>query len=285
MKVSGLLSSSLLIIASTLAAEWYPLNRQDEIPVGFTPYKRGENVYMDCITRNIDNGEHKFDEQERIIYGPFPICKETSKPLTFKYGISEDFNCTITFTDELYHLFQLYIHEDAPFSCRLPISSDAHYLEKGGAYVPLTFNLRGEIRESHLDIDPTLNVLITKPSNNNEEENTFISAVAFSSGTNATRVVIGDSLTLNVAVRFLDQLVNADSTTNSLDGIPYASGFYKFPINFVPISYTMLYTYLFMTVVGTAVIIFAFTYNLISHKIKKGSKYKPVDSESFGKLD
>ncbi|KAK6202438.1 uncharacterized protein RJT21DRAFT_19731 [Scheffersomyces amazonensis] len=279
--IASFLTISTSIVAGT---QWYPLDIKGEIPATFTPYKRGDNVYLDCISRNIDNGEHKFDEQDKIIYGPFPTCKETGKPLNFKYGISEDFNCTITFSDELYHLFQLYIHEDVPFSCRLPISSESHYLEQGGAYIPLTFNFRGEIHDSHLDIDPTLNVLITKPANNNEDENTFISAVAYSSGTNATRIVIGDSLTLSVAVRFLDQLkVTSSGTTPA--GLPYAEGFYKFPINFTPISPTSSAILLFMAVLITGIIVFAATYNYLSKRLIKSHKYKSVDSEAFTKMD
>lgn len=90
------------------AIDWYPVNSKGEIPADIKPYTKGQDINFDCIQRNIDNGEHKFDEKENIMYGAFPKCKETGKPLMFKYGITEDISCTIEFTDELYHLFQLY---------------------------------------------------------------------------------------------------------------------------------------------------------------------------------
>ncbi|KAI3406785.1 hypothetical protein KGF56_000390 [Candida oxycetoniae] len=192
---------SLAVFAS--AIQWYPVNSKGEIP-SIEPFQKGQEIQFDCIQRNIDNGEHKFDQQNKVIYGPFPKCKETSKPLSFKYGVNEDVNCTIEFTDELFHLFQLYIHEDVPFSCRLPMSSEMLSIEKGGAYIPFTFNFRGEITDSHIDVDHSMNVLITIPDN--PMEYTFVSAIAYSSGTNTTRIVIGDTMTIQFAVRWLDQL-------------------------------------------------------------------------------
>ncbi|CAI5756399.1 unnamed protein product [Candida verbasci] len=159
------------------------------------PYIIGQDIPFDCIQRNIDTGEHIF-EQNKIVYGPPPKCLESSKPLTFKYGIEQDFNCTITITDELYHLFQLYLHEDVPFSCRIPLSSEHMSIEKGGTSIPFTFNLRGSLSDSHLDIDPNLNVLFTP------FQNSFVSAIAYSSSLNTTRVVIGDKLTLHFASRW-----------------------------------------------------------------------------------
>ncbi|KAK6459117.1 uncharacterized protein RJT20DRAFT_124282 [Scheffersomyces xylosifermentans] len=285
MKLSAILIGASLL--SMAKCQFFPLNRKEEIPVNLVPYKLGQEVYIDCITRSIDNGEHKFDEQERIIYAPFPICKETNKPLSFQYGVSEDFNCTLSISDELYHLFQLYIHEDAPFSCRLPLSSEANYLEKGGAYVPLTFNFRGEIHDSHLDIDTALNVLLTKPANSNPEENTFISSIAYSSGTNTTRIVIGDSMTLSLAVRWLDQIVPTGSQAGHIknNGLPFSDGFYRFPMNFVPISYSWFIAYLAIVSLATAVLVYAFSYKHITHSASK-HKYKPLDSETaVGKED
>lgn len=273
--------STILLLLSTLslshAIDWYPVNSKGEIPADIKPYTKGQDINFDCIQRNIDNGEHKFDEKENIIYGAFPKCKETGKPLTFKYGITEDISCTIEFTDELYHLFQLYLHEDVPFSCRLPLSSEPLLIEKGGSYIPFTFSFRGTLSESHIDIDHSMNVLITKPSNNNEDQFTFISAIAFGSGTNTTRTVIGDEVTLNFAVRWLDQLIPANSNQGS--NLPFQDGFYKFPIAFIPISYSLFYTYILVTVFITSILVVIFSYRSISNKIKK-HKYMPVDNES-----
>lgn len=267
-------------MSTASATQWFPLTKKEELPLDFTPYVIGDEVPIDCTSRNIDNGEHKFDENDRIIYVPFPKCKETGKPLSLKYGVSEDINCTIGFTDELYHLFQLYIHEDAPFSCRMPFSNENNYLEKGGASVPLTFNFRGEIHDSHLDIDHNMNLLVTKPASSKPEENTIVSSVAFGSGTNATRIVIGDSLTINLAVRWYDQIkpVNSEGWNN----LPYADGFYKFPMAFVPISKAIFLVYLVGVAAFSAAVTLAFTYGRINQK--KG-KYQAVDVESFQKID
>lgn len=251
------------------------------MPTDFKPYVFGEEVMIDCIQRNIDNGEHKFDEKDRIIYAPFPTCRETGKPLTLSYGVSQDVNCTIGFTDELFHLFQLYIHEDAPFSCRIPFSSEPNSIESGGAFVPMTFNIRGEIHDAHLDIDSNINVLVTKPQGSNAQENTIVSAVAFSSGTNATRVVIGDHLTFNLAVRWLNNIAPANS--NGAVDVPFADGFYKFPLNSIPMSYTIFFVYLAIAVVGSGAVVLGLSYKSISKKMKN-KHYKALETD-FGKED
>lgn len=288
MKLSTLLATAGLVsLAQGLAKpdevrkQWFPLNKKEEIPNDFVPYSLGQDVMIDCIQRNIDNGEHKFDDKERIIYAPFPKCKETGKPLSLKYGISEDLNCTIGFTDELYHLFELYIHEDAPFSCRIPFSSEQNSIESGGAYIPLTFNFRGEIHDSHLDIDSNINLLVIKPQNSKEEENSIVSAVAFSSGTNATRVVISDNLTLNLAVRWINTL--QPSNSNQGTSIPFTDGFYKFPMSFIPISYNILYLLLAVVVVGTGLIVLGGSYKSLTKRVQN-KHYKSLESD-FDKKD
>ncbi|KAG7663633.1 uncharacterized protein J8A68_002882 [[Candida] subhashii] len=284
-----LLSSIVLgisITSLTQAIQWYPLNSKEEIPTDITPFQKGQEFQFDCIQRNIDNGEHKFDEKERILYGPFPKCKETSKPLSFKYGVNEDVNCTIQFTDELYHLFQLYVHEDAPFSCRLPLSSEPLSIEKGGAFIPFTFAFRGEVHEAHLDIDYSMNVLITKPSNNDPDQYTFISAISYGSGTNTSRIVIGDELTLNFAVRWFDHLSVANSKAAEFkeNGLPYTDGFYKIPMNYIPISYTMLYFYVALACIVSGVVVIVGSYNWLSVKFTK-NKYLHLDNEAVAKRD
>lgn len=271
----------LALWLSTVAAQqFYPLTRKNDIPTAIEPYAFGDTVLVDCIQRNIDNGEHKFDDQQRIIYGPFPTCKETGKPLQFRYGVNEDINCTIGFTDELYHLFQLYIHEDAPFTCRVPFSKERNYLEKGGAHIPLTFNLRGEVHDSHVDVDSSVNVILTTPSNGVPQQNTFVSAVAWSSGTNATRVVIGEYLTLQLAVRWYSSLLPVDGNANFKDnGLPYYDGFYKLPMAFVPISYTVLYVYLGLVAAAASAVSLGFGYNFINLRLTRNS-YRSLDTES-----
>ncbi|EGW30892.1 uncharacterized protein SPAPADRAFT_56842 [Spathaspora passalidarum NRRL Y-27907] len=263
--------------------QWYPLNSKGEIPTDFKPYSTGQDVQFDCIQRNIDTGEHKFDDKHQIVYGPFPKCKETQKPLSFKYGINEDLNCTIQFSDELYHLFQLYIHQDVPFSCRMALSSEPLSIEKGGAYVPFTFNFRGEIHDAHLDIDPSMNIIFTKPSTKEPEQNTFVSAIGFGSGTNTTRTVIGDELTLNLAVRWFDQLSQAYSKGTPDSNLPYSDGFYRLPMTSIPISYSIVYTYVFAASAIASAVIFMITYGWVMHKVKK-NRYMHLDGD-IGKQD
>lgn len=273
------LASLALAEVAPPRSQWYPLTRKGEIPQ-IKPYEVGQDVFIDCISRNIDNGEHKFDSENRIVYSAFPVCKETGKPFGFHYGVSENINCTVTFTDELYHLFQLYIHEDAPFSCRIPLSTEANYLEQGGAYVPLTFNFRGEIHDSHLDIDGHMNLALTKPPTSAPHQQTVVSAVAWSAGTNASRIVIGDDLTLEFAVRWLGNLKPMGSRALGSPSLPFPDGFYKLPMRSVPVSVTQFAFLLILTGVASAVVAYA-----AAVKFRKPG-FMPVDRESsFAKQD
>lgn len=276
------LSLPLIVAASSRTAQFYPLTRKGDIP-SIVPYRTGQDVFIDCISRNIDNGEHNFDSNDRIIYTAFPTCKETGKPLSFHYGVSEDIDCSITFSDELYHMFQLYVHEDVPFSCRIPLSTEAHYLELGGAYIPLTFNMRGEVHNSHLDLDSNMNLIITKPANKIPEQQTVISAIAWSSGTNATRVTIGETVTLKLAVRWYDHLQNEGSLAGAgaLETLPYADGFYKLPLGVMTISYN---NYFLTMILISALSVFAT--GLVCTRFRASSHHIPSDPETaYGKMD
>lgn len=256
------------------STQWFPLTLKGELPQ-IKPYSPGQDVFIDCIARNIDTGEHKFDSNGHIIHTAFPACKETGKPLNFHYGVLEDLNCTIEFTDELFHMFQLYVHEDAPFSCRIPLSTEANSVEQGGAYVPLTFNFRGEVHESHLDIDPRMNLVVVTPHSSEERHRTVVSAVAWSSGTRAVRKVIGDSITLQLAVRWLDNVKNYGAIGEDADTLPYGDGFYKLPFNSIPISYNQYFLTLLLVAVVSGVVSFA-----VSYKIKSGKTYNLLDNEA-----
>lgn len=279
MRLTQAAALSLAITATwaiTSPKQWFPLTRKGEVPI-IEPYLPGQDVWIDCISRNIDTGEHKFDTNNRIVYTAFPTCKETGKPLVFHYGVQEDVNCTIVFTDELYHLFQLYVHEDSPFSCRVPLSTSANYLELGGAHVPLTFNLRGEVHDSHLDIDPNLNVIFARPASKLPDQQSVVSAVAWSSGTNATRVIIGDSLTLQLAVRWYDHLKPVGSAAADSPALPYPDGFYRLPLNVIAISWTQYAT----TVLLVAVVSFGVSFAISTRFRRSRSHFDP----EFGKRD
>ncbi|RJE22446.1 hypothetical protein PHISCL_05223 [Aspergillus sclerotialis] len=114
-------------------------------------------------------------------YIPFPTCKETSLPLSLRYGVSESINCTIaSLPDEMYHLLEYYVHSDVPMTCRVPtepLSSipaawdkrkeedSVNVLESSGpSYTPLTFGLQGTLQTSHLHLWTDMNVLAHKIS-------------------------------------------------------------------------------------------------------------------------
>ncbi|MCH0629651.1 hypothetical protein JNB11_06720 [Kocuria palustris] len=245
-------------LATAVVGQWYPVDRKGEIP-RLVPFSTGEEIPLDCIDRNIDTGEHKFDDKNRIMYAPFPMCKETERPLLLKYGVSEDIECTIYFSDTLYHLFQLYIHEDAPFLCRFPYSNEKAYIEAGGAQVPITFNFRGQVTDSKVEIDPNMNVLLT--GNNGG----IVLAVAWGSGTNTTRVVIGDELKLKFAVRW------AQVPIEGLNGAltPVKDGWYKLPTKFI--SETQYFALILAAVVVSAALTLIFSYKRVLSKVKTAS--------------
>lgn len=262
------------LAGGVLGTQFFPLTRDGELPK-IQPYAPGQEVLIDCIQRNIETGEHVFDKNERIVYSAFPVCKETNKPLMLRYGVSEDVKCLITFDDELYHLFQLYVHEDAPFSCRIPASLEQHYVELGGAFVPFTFNVRGEVHKSHIDIDPQMNVVVTLPKAA-AGARSVVSAVAWLSGTNATRLTIGETLTFTMAVRWLEMAPVAGLAYAAT--LPYADGFYRVPMNWMSISYMNFVFAMMAMALGLALIA-----GVAGYKMKRGRAYDP--EHAFAKQD
>lgn len=258
-KQMHILSTILFVSVWTIvSAEWFPLDKFDKLPT-LSPFAPHQSLEVECITRQIDNGEHKFDKDGNIIYTPFPVCRETNKPLSLSYGVDGDFNCTVGLTDELFHLFQLYIHQDVPFSCRLPISAEPNSIANGNAFIPFTLNFRGHVADSHLDIDSTLNVILTKP----QKFNTLISAIGWSSGTNTSRVVIGDYLTIQTSVRWLS------SPTNQNKLLPVGDGFYRLPAVMAGFSMEGLVMYCILTAVITSAVVTIVTYHKINSRAVK----------------
>ncbi|ODQ63484.1 hypothetical protein NADFUDRAFT_47875 [Nadsonia fulvescens var. elongata DSM 6958] len=192
---TALLAFTVGTAASTGLTEAYPTS-QDDAPNKLSPFNFGNRLAVECIDRNIDNGEHKFDEAGNVVYTAFPTCRETTSPLSFKYGVDETFNCTVGFTDTLFHLFQFYIHEDVPFSCRIAASSSS--VDGDGLTIPLTFNFRGHITDSHLDIDSDVKAIFL----HSKESKTPVSAVAFSAGTETSRYIIGEYMTIQLSTRW-----------------------------------------------------------------------------------
>lgn len=120
-----------------------------------------------------------------------------------RYGVDESVNCSIDLGHEFFHIFQLYIHEDVPFSCRIPYAKSI--VPHAGAeadvktiYTSLTLNIRGIVQESHLDIDPVLNVAMLS----NVSYGTISSSIGFSSGNKVQRFIIGDPLPLFMSIKW-----------------------------------------------------------------------------------
>lgn len=165
------------------------------------PYilKRQTPVPVSCVRREIEHGEHITSEETgQIIYDAFPSCKETGKPLEFAFGVDSDKpqSCTFDLLDETYHLFQLYVHQDAPLSCRVPARIDSENL-----YAPLAFSVQGKLETSHLDIATRFTIVFeyvgSAPGVN------ITSAVAYPvAPLNTTRVIIGDEIALQFTTRW-----------------------------------------------------------------------------------
>lgn len=139
---------------------------------------------VSCIARHIDNGEHKFDENGDPLYVPFPVCSETARPLEISLGQQELINCTYVLEDEQYHLMQLYLHEDVPYSCRVQLEDES--------YVKMPLVLHGNIEKSHIDVDTKLNLLMIM---NPDDATSLDSAIGLSYNSGqVARHIIGDEI-------------------------------------------------------------------------------------------
>lgn len=268
------------------ANNWYLLDKDDNMPQ-FPAYSTGDKVPIDCIQRRIDDGEHKFDEQKNIIFDSFPKCKETNDYLHFKYNVNEDIQCTVGLTDELFHLFQLYVHEDAPFSCRLPLTGSKARMSahQEGISVPLAFNFRGRVSEAHIDIDNYMNVIIQTPTN----YKSIVSAVGWSAGTNLTRIIIGDYLTLNFAVRWIGSVSprSSDGADSKYGVLPFADGFYALPKSITYNFSSYLVSLGLIIAVLSSLATYYVSYSYLLRKVKKFGYPVPGDDgeRGFSKKD
>lgn len=248
-------------------SKWYPLNAEEEAVFNPPPYSAGDSVPIQCIKRNIDSGEHVFDAKGNIVYEFFPSCKETGRSLDLKYEVDQDFTCTISLPDEQYHLFQYYVHEDSPFSCRVPIGVNVD------VFVPLSINLRGHVADSHIDVDPAVTILSVLPAGHGG----VVSSVGWSSSTNTTKVVIGDSLPLHISTRWIRQ----SSGNKKLDGLPYADGFYRLPRQ-SPVGPAF---YIFIAVTVTCALTVVVTHAYLNLKAARGYQVRIGTEGGIAKRD
>lgn len=231
------LIGTLVFCSTVLGSKYqeYPLSELD--PTTYKPYKKDQAVPLECIRRQIDTGEHMFDETGEIIYSPFANCLETNSPFSLKYMDDSQIKCTVKFEDELYHLFQLYLHKDAPLTCRYELRPNS------GIYLPLDFSFRGNVLESHFDIDPNLNLVMLS-----NKQNEIIAGTGFSSSTNTTKVIIGQNVELNFNIKWSSiekEVINDDNvgvywiTTRN----PYLTWIYASSGFFVGVILALVFSY------------------------------------------
>ncbi|KAF1960603.1 hypothetical protein CC80DRAFT_437656 [Byssothecium circinans] len=185
-------------------------------------YNAGEAIPVSCLNRKIETGEHITDASGQLQYVPFPTCNETGRPLELFFGVEKDINCTIDFiSDPFFHLLEFYIHNDAPLTCRIPskplppsvLEHDFRVADSStqeGAlgtqstlYTPLILALAGTLQLSHLHVGNSLNLLVhAAPKSVSPGTVDAAAAYSVSSHSRNTRVTIGDSLTLEFAVRW-----------------------------------------------------------------------------------
>ncbi|KGK34705.1 hypothetical protein JL09_g6146 [Pichia kudriavzevii] len=88
-----------ILLALSLPLTWaskfqeYPLSELDVST--YKPYSAGNSIPIECIKRQIDNGEHVFDDKGEIVYAPFMSCLESNAPLSLKYMEDSNIKCTV----------------------------------------------------------------------------------------------------------------------------------------------------------------------------------------------
>jgi len=163
-------------------------------------------------------GEHITDSTGQLQYIPFPTCNETGRPLEFYFGSEQSQNCTIDFiSDEFFHLLEYYVHNDSPFTCRIPsrplppsttptietASADKGQGALGSDYIPLIIALTGSLQLSHLHVSSHLNVLLhAAPKATDPGVIAAGTAYSISISASSTRIIVGDALPLQFSVRW-----------------------------------------------------------------------------------
>lgn len=216
MKLQDIVTFGLLAFgAEGLKLQDYPLYHLDAQT--YSMHKTGDAIPISCIKRQIDTGEHIFDpETNEIVYGAFPNCLETNKPLEVEFGVDGIKECTIKMDDELFHLFQLYLHKDVPWTCKLESRKGA------GVYIPIDISLRGGVMESHVDLDSNINMIIM--SDNTDDEGEIVSGAAWSSSGNTYKVIIGDMVKLRFNINWSNQSKGSIITNVDKELLPQPDG-------------------------------------------------------------
>lgn len=211
----------LSLAASVDAAEQQTSSRQSSRQ----GYARGDLMPVTCMNRTLETGEHITDDHGNLQYIPFPTCNETSLPLAFPYAVPRTQTCTIDeLPDELYHLFEFFVHNDAPLTCRVPTwplptdptpSFDSTSKKEGvdDTWTPFTIALQGTLQLSHMHLHTSINVLF-HTSDSIDEPPHLIASTAYSlpnASTEApregTKILRNQPLVLNFNVGWIDGTV------------------------------------------------------------------------------
>ncbi|KAK6356659.1 hypothetical protein TWF718_000999 [Orbilia javanica] len=216
-----LLSPSLAVSSSSSSSDNFKL----------ATYSPGDSVPISCLNRTLESGEHVTDEHGILQYIPFLTCAETGRPLELKYLSEDPLNCTVkAISDDTFHLWEFYIHNDSPLSCRVPArppSGDRHITGdvgvEDGEWIPFVISLTGKLDLTHLHISTTINVILhtgifSQDSSELLYPGTIDSATAYSLSPNvdSTRIIIGDDLPLRFNIRWYTgtDLPLSDSAVN-----------------------------------------------------------------------
>ncbi|CUS10833.1 unnamed protein product [Tuber aestivum] len=236
---SGIAASLLTLLLSSANGYEKPGTGDDLEPLKYTP---GDRISVQCLNRTIDTGEHVQDEKTGILqYIPFAACNETGRPLEVKFLEDGEVNCTISFlSDEMFHLFEFYVHHDSPLACRVPArplggerdlekKSEEEYVPLGKVPPPpppllrnantdekkkIVFALSGKLEASHMHLAANMNVLfhLTSPTSGVIDSGTAYSTSPMSS--DLTRIIIGDPLALRLKVHWFRTLSPLSARSN-----------------------------------------------------------------------
>ena len=177
---------------------------------------------VSCMNRSLETGEHIKDDHGSLQYIPFPTCNETSLPLAFPYATPQSLTCTIdALPDELYHLFEFFVHNDVPLTCRIPTYPLTHEntpafdtgVKKEGldeTWTPFTIALQGTLQLSHMHLHTSINVLF-HTSDNETEPSHLVASTAYSlpnssetASREGTKIVRFEPLVLDFNVGWID---------------------------------------------------------------------------------
>jgi hypothetical protein len=132
----------------------------------------------------------------------------------------------------MFHLFEFYIHNDAPLSCRVPSFPPSGAALSTSDYTHLQIALTGTLQLSHLHINPQLNVIMHTATpegsgraksrkNNIDVEGQILAATAYSlpPTESSPKLVIGDNLPFQFSVRWYSARTLPASTSRLASGL------------------------------------------------------------------